>query len=377
MIYLDNGATTRPYDEAVETIVKYTRDNYGNAMSSYSFGRESQSALETARMDIASLINCNPREVFFTSGGTESNNWVLNFLKPGDHLITSAIEHPSIMKTCQVLEKSGIAVTYVPVDEYGVVSPEDIEKEIKDNTKLISVMTANNEVGTIEPIEAIGRVTRDHNILFHSDGVQAVGHINVDVSRMGVHYLSGSAHKFGGPKGVGFLYMNKGKELPSFMNGGGQEGKYRAGTHNTGGIAAMGVAAKISLETLDSRREYEENLRDNFINKIKKAIPDVRVNGHLTDRLPGNISLTFDNLSSETVLIMLDMEGICASAGSACSSGAIYPSHVLKALGLSDNQALSSLRLTLSHRNTPEEMDLVIEKLKNIKNVVDKRRMRH
>lgn len=377
MIYLDNGATTRPYDEAVETIVKYTRDNYGNAMSSYSFGRESQSALETARMDIASLINCNPREVFFTSGGTESNNWVLNFLKPGDHLITSAIEHPSIMKTCQVLEKSGIAITYVPVDEYGVVSPEDIEKEIKDNTKLISVMTANNEVGTIEPIEAIGRVTRDHNILFHSDGVQAVGHINVDVSRMGVHYLSGSAHKFGGPKGVGFLYMNKGKELPSFMNGGGQEGKYRAGTHNTGGIAAMGVAAKISLETLDSRREYEENLRDNFINKIKKAIPDVRVNGHLTDRLPGNISLTFDNLSSETVLIMLDMEGICASAGSACSSGAIYPSHVLKALGLSDNQALSSLRLTLSHRNTPEEMDLVIEKLKNIKNVVDKRRMRH
>ena len=377
MIYLDNGATTRPYDEAVETIVKYTRDNYGNAMSSYSFGRESQSALETARMDIASLINCNPREVFFTSGGTESNNWVLNFLKPGDHLITSAIEHPSIMKTCQVLEKSGIAVTYVPVDEYGMVSPEDIEKEIKDNTKLISVMTANNEVGTIEPIEAIGRVTRDHNILFHSDGVQAVGHINVDVSRMGVHYLSGSAHKFGGPKGVGFLYMNKGKELPSFMNGGGQEGKYRAGTHNTGGIAAMGVAAKISLETLDSRREYEENLRDNFINKIKKAIPDVRVNGHLTDRLPGNISLTFDNLSSETVLIMLDMEGICASAGSACSSGAIYPSHVLKALGLSDNQALSSLRLTLSHRNTPEEMDLVIEKLKNIKNVVDKRRMRH
>ena len=377
MIYLDNGATTRPYDEAVETIVKYTRDNYGNAMSSYSFGRESQSALETARMDIASLINCNPREVFFTSGGTESNNWVLNFLKPGDHLITSAIEHPSIMKTCQVLEKSGIAVTYVPVDEYGVVSPEDIEKEIKDNTKLISVMTANNEVGTIEPIEAIGRVTRDHNILFHSDGVQAVGHINVDVSRMGVHYLSGSAHKFGGPKGVGFLYMNKCKELPSFMNGGGQEGKYRAGTHNTGGIAAMGVAAKISLETLDSRREYEENLRDNFINKIKKAIPDVRVNGHLTDRLPGNISLTFDNLSSETVLIMLDMEGICASAGSACSSGAIYPSHVLKALGLSDNQALSSLRLTLSHRNTPEEMDLVIEKLKNIKNVVDKRRMRH
>ena len=258
-----------------------------------------------------------------------------------------------------------------------MVSPEDIEKEIKDNTKLISVMTANNEVGTIEPIEAIGRVTRDHNILFHSDGVQAVGHINVDVSRMGVHYLSGSAHKFGGPKGVGFLYMNKGKELPSFMNGGGQEGKYRAGTHNTGGIAAMGVAAKISLETLDSRREYEENLRDNFINKIKKAIPDVRVNGHLTDRLPGNISLTFDNLSSETVLIMLDMEGICASAGSACSSGAIYPSHVLKALGLSDNQALSSLRLTLSHRNTPEEMDLVIEKLKNIKNVVDKRRMRH
>ena len=377
MIYLDNGATTRPYDEAVETIVKYTRDNYGNAMSSYSFGRESQSALETARMDIASLINCNPREVFFTSGGTESNNWVLNFLKPGDHLITSAIEHPSIMKTCQILEKSGIAITYVPVDEYGVVSPEDIEKEIKDNTKLISVMTANNEVGTIEPIEAIGRVTRDHNILFHSDGVQAVGHINVDVSRMGVHYLSGSAHKFGGPKGVGFLYMNKGKELPSFMNGGGQEGKYRAGTHNTGGIAAMGVAAKISLETLDSRREYEENLRDNFINKIKKAIPDVRVNGHLTDRLPGNISLTFDNLSSETVLIMLDMEGICASAGSACSSGAIYPSHVLKALGLSDNQALSSLRLTLSHRNTPEEMDLVIEKLKNIKNVVDKRRMRH
>lgn len=377
MIYLDNGATTRPYDEAIEAMVKYTSDNYGNAMSSYSFGRESQSALETARMDIASLINCNPREVFFTSGGTESNNWVLNSLRPGDHLITSAIEHPSIMKTCQVLEKRGIAVTYVPVDEYGMVSPEDIENEIKDNTKLISVMTANNEVGTIEPIEAIGRVASNHNILFHSDGVQAVGHINVDVSRMGVHYLSGSAHKFGGPKGVGFLYMNKGKELPSFMNGGGQEGKYRAGTHNTGGIAAMGVAARISRETLDSRSEYEENLRDNFINKIKRVIPDVKVNGHLTDRLPGNISLTFDNLSSETMLIMLDMEGICASAGSACSSGAIYPSHVLKALGRSDNQALSSLRLTLSHRNTPEEMDLVIEKLKNIKNVVDKRRMRH
>lgn len=371
MIYLDNAATTRTAPEVVEAMLPYFTEYYGNAGSIYGLAGESRKALLRARETIAGTLGAEANEIYFTAGGSESDNWALKAVfeawqDKGKHIITSRIEHHAVLHTCEYLEKMGARVTYLDVDSEGLVDPGQLERAIRPDTILISVMTANNEVGTIQPVEKIGEIAAAHGILFHTDAVQAYGHLPLAVQECHIDLLSASAHKFNGPKGAGFLYVGKKAGIRSFIHGGQQERGRRAGTENVPGIVGMAAAARRAHEHMEERAQKERMLRDYLIGRIEAEIPDVALNGHRIRRLPNNVNFSFADMEGETMLIMLDMAQICASAGSACTSGAVDPSHVLLAMGLSKERARGSLRLTLCEENTREELDTVVEELARI-----------
>ena len=371
MIYLDNAATTRTAPEVVEAMLPYFTEYYGNAGSIYGLAGESRKALLRARETIAGTLGAEANEIYFTAGGSESDNWALKAVfeawqDKGRHIITSRIEHHAVLHTCEYLEKMGARVTYLDVDSEGLVDPGQLERAIRPDTILISVMAANNEVGTIQPVKEIGEIAVAHGILFHTDAVQAYGHLPLAVQECHIDLLSASAHKFNGPKGAGFLYVGKKAGIRSFIHGGQQERGRRAGTENVPGIVGMAAAARRAHEHMEERAQKERMLRDYLIGRIEAEIPDVALNGHRTRRLPNNVNFSFADMEGETMLIMLDMAQICASAGSACTSGAVDPSHVLLAMGLSGERARGSLRLTLSEENTREELDTVVEELARI-----------
>ncbi len=371
MIYLDNAATTRTKPEIVKAMLPYFSEYYGNPSSVYSFSNDSKKAVEKAREQVAEAIGANKEEIYFTAGGSESDNWALTataeaYQGKGRHIITSKIEHHAVLNTCQYLEKRGFEVTYLDTDEYGVVDLVQLKAAIRPDTILISIMFANNEIGTIQPVKEIGEIAKEHGILFHTDAVQAFGHIPIQVDDLNISMLSASGHKLNGPKGIGFLYIRRGIKTRSFIHGGAQERKRRAGTENVPGIVGMGLAAELAVQTMEERAEKERTLRDYLISRIMGEVPYVRVNGHRTKRLPNNVNLAFQFIEGESLLIMLDMAGICGSSGSACTSGSLDPSHVLLAIGLPHEIAHGSLRLTLSEENTREEMDYTAEKIKEI-----------
>ena len=371
MIYLDNAATTRTAPEVVEAMLPYFTEYYGNAGSIYGLAGESRKALLRARETIAGTLGAEANEIYFTAGGSESDNWALKAVfeawqDKGRHIITSRIEHHAVLHTCEYLEKMGARVTYLDVDSEGLVDPGQLERAIRPDTILLSVMAANNEVGTIQPVKEIGEIAAAHGILFHTDAVQAYGHLPLAVQECHIDLLSASAHKFNGPKGAGFLYVGKKAGIRSFIHGGQQERGRRAGTENVPGIVGMAAAARRAHEHMEERAQKERMLRDYLIGRIETEIPDVALNGHRTKRLPNNVNFSFADMEGETMLIMLDMAQICASAGSACTSGAVDPSHVLLAMGLSKERARGSLRLTLSEENTREELDTVVEELARI-----------
>ncbi len=365
MIYLDNGATTKTAPEVVEAMLPYFTENFGNPGGIYSLGSAGKKAVNQARRTLAEMIGARPEEIYFTSGGTESDNWAIKAAaegcaQKGRHIITTKIEHHAVLHTCMDLEKRGFEVTYLEVDGYGRVEPEALEKAIRPDTVLISVMAANNEIGTLEPIGEIGRLARERGILFHTDAVQALGQIPMNVEELCVDMLSASAHKLGGPKGVGMLYVRSGLKIPSFLHGGAQE----RGRGNVPGIVGFGAAAARAMRIMKDKTVREIELRDYLIRRIEDEIPYCRLNGHRTDRLPGNVNISFSFVEGESVLIALDMKGICASSGSACTSGALDPSHVLLAIGLEQSEAQGALRFTLSEENTVEEIDTVVDCLK-------------
>ena len=371
LIYLDNAATTRVKKEVLDAMLPYFTETYSNPSAVYSFASEGKKAVMEARNQAAALIGAKPEEIYFTGGGSESDNWALKataeeYGSKGRHIITTKIEHHAILHTCEYLEKHGFEVTYLDVDSDGLVHPEDVEKAIRPDTILISVMTANNEIGTVEPIAEIGRIAHEHGVLFHTDAVQAYGHIPINVDEMNIDMLSASGHKFGGPKGIGIMYIRKGVKIRSFIHGGSQERGRRAGTSNTPGIVGLGKAAEIAGKTMEERVRKETELRDYFINRIENEIPYAKFNGHRTERLPNNINFCFRFIEGESLLILLDQNGICGSSGSACTSGSLDPSHVLLAIGLPHEIAHGSLRLTLSEETTKEDLDFVVEKLKGI-----------
>ena len=371
LIYLDNAATTKTAPEVVEAMLPYFSELYGNPSSIYSLAGESKKAVDHAREIIAGALGAQPEEIYFTAGGTESDNWALKaaaefYKKKGNHIITTKIEHHAILHTCQWLEKQGVEVTYLNVDENGVVKLEELKKAIRPTTILISVMYANNEIGTIQPIKEIGEIAREHGILFHTDAVQAFGQLPIQVDDCHIDMLSASGHKLNGPKGIGFLYIRKGVKIRSFIHGGAQERKRRAGTENVPGIVGLGKAVERAVSTRKERADKEKELRDYLIGRVLKEIPYTRLNGHRTMRLPNNANFSFQFIEGESLLIMLDMEGICGSSGSACTSGSLDPSHVLLAIGLPHEIAHGSLRLTLSEETTKEELDFVVESLKKI-----------
>ena len=371
LIYLDNAATTKTAPEVVEAMLPYFSELYGNPSSIYSLAGESKKAVDHAREIIAGALGAQPEEIYFTAGGTESDNWALKaaaefYKKKGNHIITTKIEHNAILHTCQWLEKQGFEVTYLNVDENGVVKLEELKKAIRPTTILISVMYANNEIGTIQPIKEIGEIAREHGILFHTDAVQAFGQLPIQVDDCHIDMLSASGHKLNGPKGIGFLYIRKGVKIRSFIHGGAQERKRRAGTENVPGIVGLGKAVERAVSTRKERADKEKELRDYLIGRVLKEIPYTRLNGHRTMRLPNNANFSFQFIEGESLLIMLDMEGICGSSGSACTSGSLDPSHVLLAIGLPHEIAHGSLRLTLSEETTKEELDFVVESLKKI-----------
>ena len=370
-IYLDNAATTATHPSVVEAMIPYFTENYGNPSSIYEIAGRSKEAINNARKEIADVIGANPEEIYFTAGGTESDNWALietfnAYSNKGNHIITSKIEHHAILHTCQYLESKGARITYLDVDENGLVNPEDVEKAICDETILVSIMTANNEIGTIEPIREIGKVAHDHGVLFHTDAVQAFGQIPIDVNEDDIDMLSSSGHKLNGPKGIGFLYIRKGIKIRSFIHGGAQERSRRAGTENVPGIVGYGVAAKRAKETMTERTDAEKKVRDHLIERILNEIDHSKLNGHPEKRLPNNVNVCFEFIEGESMLIMLDMKGIAASSGSACTSGSLDPSHVLLAIGLPHEIAHGSLRLTLSEDITMEQADYVVDSLKEI-----------
>ena len=371
MIYMDNAATTRLSERAFEAMRPYMMEQYANAAGTYSFAAASSAAIEKARAQTASVIGAKPAEIYFTSGGTESDNWalkgaVLASRKEKKHIIISAIEHHAVLHSAKALEQQGVEVTVLPVDADGLVSPADVEAAIRPETVLISIMAANNEVGTIEPLEQIGEIAHRHGVLFHTDAVQAFGHIPLDVEAMHIDLLSASAHKFHGPKGVGLLYVRKGVKLGVFMDGGAQEKKRRAGTSNVPGIVGMGEAAEEAKERMDAMIPAVSAVRDHIIERIGKEIPYAKLNGHRTQRLPGNVNFCFRFIEGESMLMLLDADGICASSGSACTSGSLDPSHVLLALGLPHEIAHGSLRLSLSEETTMADADKVVDSLKVI-----------
>lgn len=371
MIYLDNAATTKVNKKVLESMMPYFSEIYCNPSAAYSFATKGRIAIEEARNHAAKLIGASDMEIYFTSGGSESDNWAIkavaeSFSDKGKHIITTKIEHHAVLHTCEYLERHGFDITYLNVDSDGKVRLDELKKSIREDTILISVMTANNEIGTIQPVAEIGKIAHEKGILFHTDAVQAYGHIPINVDEMNIDLLSASGHKFNGPKGVGIMYIRKGVKIRSFIHGGSQEHGRRAGTYNVPGIAGLGTAAKLAMENMAKRAEKEKELRDYFIDRISAEIPYTVLNGHREDRLPNNINFCFRFVEGESVLIMLDQAGICASSGSACTSGAIDPSHVLRAIGLSDEMAHESLRLTLSYENTKEEIDTVVGELKRI-----------
>lgn len=371
MIYLDNAATTKVNKKVLESMMPYFSEIYCNPSAAYSFATKGRIAIEEARNYAAKLIGASDMEIYFTSGGSESDNWAIkavaeSFSDKGKHIITTKIEHHAELHTCEYLERHGFDITYLNVDSDGKVRLDELKKSIREDTILISVMTANNEIGTIQPVAEIGKIAHEKGILFHTDAVQAYGHIPINVDEMNIDLLSASGHKFNGPKGVGIMYIRKGVKIRSFIHGGSQERGRRAGTYNVPGIAGLGTAAKLAMENMAKRAEKEKELRDYFIDRISAEIPYTVLNGHREDRLPNNINFCFRFVEGESVLIMLDQAGICASSGSACTSGAIDPSHVLRAIGLSDEMAHESLRLTLSYENTKEEIDTVVGELKRI-----------
>ena len=371
MIYLDNAATTKVNKKVLESMMPYFSEIYCNPSAAYSFATKGMIAIEEARNHAAKLIGASDMEIYFTSGGSESDNWAIkavaeSFSDKGKHIITTKIEHHAVLHTCEYLERHGFDITYLNVDSDGKVRLDELKKSIREDTILISVMTANNEIGTIQPVAEIGKIAHEKGILFHTDAVQAYGHISINVDEMNIDLLSASGHKFNGPKGVGIMYIRKGVKIRSFIHGGSQERGRRAGTYNVPGIAGLGTAAKLAMENMAKRAEKEKELRDYFIDRISAEIPYTVLNGHREDRLPNNINFCFRFVEGESVLIMLDQAGICASSGSACTSGAIDPSHVLRAIGLSDEMAHESLRLTLSYENTKEEIDTVVGELKRI-----------
>ncbi len=370
-VYFDNAATTRLDEDVLKEMMPYLTNKYGNASSIYKLGRESRKAVEDAREKIAEAINAEPEEIYFTAGGSESDNTILrgiaySYKEKGNHIITSKIEHPAILETCKQLEKEGFEISYVGVDKNGIINLEELENLIKENTILISIMFANNEIGTIQPVEEIGKIAKRHNIIFHTDAVQAVGSVKIDVKQMDIASLSMSAHKFYGPKGIGALYVKKGIRFQKFINGGHQEKNKRAGTENVPAIVGMGKAIGLAYEHLDEHTDRIKELRDYYIDEIQKRIPDVIVNGDMNKRLPGNANISFENVDGEAMLLNLDLKGICASAGSACSSGSLEASHVLLAIGVPADVAHSSLRVSIGKYNTKEEIDYLIDNLVEI-----------
>ena len=371
MIYFDNAATTKTAPEVVQAMLPYFTEFYGNPSSVYDFAGKSKEAVTTAREQIAEVIGAKKEEIYFTAGGSEADNWALKaafeyFKGKGNHIITTKIEHHAILHTCQYLEKRGARITYLDVDENGVVKLDELEKAITPETILISVMFANNEIGTIQPIREIGLIAREHGILFHTDAVQAFGQVPINVDEMNIDMLSSSGHKINGPKGIGFLYIRKGVKIRSFVHGGAQERKRRAGTENVPGIVGYGAAAARALKTMKERTAGEIELRDYMIERIRKEIPFVKLNGDPVKRLPNNVNVSFRFIEGESLLLMLDSFGICASSGSACTSGSLDPSHVLLAIGLPHEIAHGSLRLTLSEETTKEEIDFTVDKLRDI-----------
>lgn len=370
-IYLDNAATTAVRPEVVEAMLPYFGEFYGNPSTIYSLGASSKQAEEQARKVIGDSLGAPAQDIYFTAGGSESDNWALKaaaeaYADKGKHIITSKIEHHAVLHTCQYLERQGYEVTYLDVDEDGLIRLEELKAAIRPDTILISIMFANNEIGTIEPVAQIGEIAHEKGILFHTDAVQAYGQIPIDVDAMHIDMLSASGHKLNGPKGIGFLYIRKGLKLKSFIHGGAQERKRRAGTENVPGIVGLGKAAEIAAATMEERTRKEADLRDHLIDRVLSEIPYARLNGHRTDRLPNNANFCFQFIEGESMLMMLDMAGICGSSGSACTSGSLDPSHVLLAIGLPHEIAHGSLRLTLSHETTLEEIDYTVEQLKEI-----------
>ena len=371
MIYLDNAATTKTAPEVVDAMLPYFSEYYGNASTIYSLGAESKKAMDHARQIIADSLGAKPEEIYFTAGGSESDNWALKataeaYASKGKHIITTKIEHHAILHTCEYLEKRGFEITYLNVDRDGLISLDELKAAIRPDTILISVMFANNEIGTIEPIAEIGEIAKEHGVLFHTDAVQAYAQVPINVDEMHIDMLSASGHKLNGPKGIGFLYIRKGVKIRSFVHGGAQERSRRAGTENIPGIVGLGAAVERAMRIMDSKARKEIELRDYLIGRLENEIPHCWLNGHRTKRLPNNINFSFLFIEGESMLIMLDMKGICASSGSACTSGSLDPSHVLLAIGLKHEEAHGSLRLTLSEDSTKEEMDIVAEEVKKI-----------
>lgn len=371
MIYLDNAATTKTRPEVVEAMLPYFTESYGNPSSVYTFSAKSKEAVTKAREIIADSLGVKSNEIYFTAGGSEADNWALvaaaeAYEAKGKHIITSKIEHHAILHTCEYLEKRGYEVTYLDVDENGVVKLDELKKAIRPDTILISIMFANNEIGTIEPIKEIGAIAKEHGILFHTDAVQAYGHVPISADEYNIDMLSASGHKINGPKGIGFLYIRKGVKIRSFIHGGAQESRRRAGTENVPGIVGFGKAVQLAMDEMEERTKKEVEMREYLMEKVLREVPFTRINGSRTSRLPNNINFAFQFIEGESLLIKLDMAGICGSSGSACTSGSLDPSHVLLAIGLPHEIAHGSLRLTLSEENTMEEMDITADKIKEI-----------
>ena len=371
LIYLDNAATTKTSEEVVAAMLPYFTEYYGNPSSVYEFASESKKAVSNARRTIAETLGAQENEIYFTAGGSEADNWALKataeaYQSKGKHIITTKIEHHAILHTAEYLEKRGFEITYIGVDENGVVKVDELEKAIRPDTILISVMFANNEIGTIQPIKEIGEIAKKHGVLFHTDAVQAYGQLPINVDELHIDMLSSSGHKLNGPKGIGFLYIRKGVKIRSFVHGGAQERKRRAGTENVPGIVGYGKAAEIAAKTMKERTAKEIELRDHLIDRVLAEVPYTRLNGHRTNRLPNNANFSFQFVEGESLLIMLDMDGICGSSGSACTSGSLDPSHVLLAIGLPHEIAHGSLRLTLSEETTMEDVDYVVDCIKKI-----------
>ena len=370
-IYADNAATTKVSPEVVDAMLPYFTETYGNPSSIYNEGRTARVAVEKAREQVANAIGASPKEIYFTGSGSEADNWALRstaraLSKKGNHIITSAVEHHAVLHTCQDLEKQGFEVTYLPVDKYGMVSPDDVKAAIKDTTIMISIMFANNEIGTIMPIAEIGKIAKEADVVFHTDAVQAVGNVEIDVKAMNIDMLSLTAHKFHGPKGCGALYVRQGVKLMSFITGGAQERMRRAGTENVPGIVGLGKAIELATANIKEKQEKLIALRDRYIKKVLETVPYSRLNGHPTERLAGNANISFEYIEGEGLLLSLDMKGIAASSGSACTSGSLDPSHVLLAIGLKHEQAHGSLRTSFGEDTTVEDIDYMVDAIAEI-----------